>query len=328
MLKANAYGHGAVKIAKILDGLCEYFGVASIEEGIELCKSGIKKTKIIVFSGFFCIDMIEMLIHYQLIPVIHSRYQYEMLHKYFNNSKFPIEIWLKINTGMNRLGLPRDEFELIYKHAKYYNKSINLITHLSNAASANKSQLMYFQDLIKNKDFCHISAFNSVASLLETDDFGTNTIRIGIALYGITAIKKEYYLPHFKLAPVMSLHAHIIAIQSINPGDTVGYDQQYTAKSTTKIAVASIGYGDGYPEIAPNGTKVLIKDQLYPIAGKVSMDLITIDIGKYSNINIGDIVTLFGTHKLSINHIAEATGISNYSLITSINQLRVKRFYK
>lgn len=326
MLKANAYGHGAVEIAKTLDGLCNYFGVASIEEGIELVQEGIKKTKIIIFSGFFSKDMVNMLIQYKLIPIIHSSYQYILLHEYFQKNH--AEIWLKINTGMNRLGLSEEEFESLYNKAKSYGKPISALTHLAESESTDSSftlkQLQRFKILIEKKSLIHISAFNSAASLLDNKDFNTNIIRIGLALYGACAASNE--LLRCPLKPVMALHSHIIAIQSINQGDTVGYNRQYISKSRTKIAIAAIGYGDGYPQATPNGTMVSIKNKLYPSAAKVSMDMMTIDIGYTSNINIGDTITLFGSNNLLVDDVAEKIGTSSYAMLTAINP-RVKRFY-
>ncbi len=326
MLKANAYGHGAVEIAKVLDGLCDYFGVASVEEGIELILAGIKKTKVIIFSGFFSKDMVRTLIKYKLIPVIHSAYQYMLLHEYFQSEQ--AEIWLKVNTGMNRLGLSENEFESLYDKAQAYNKPMNTLTHLAESEAHDKAftlkQLQRFQVLVKNKSFIHISAFNSAASLLNNDDFGTNTIRIGLALYGACAAAHQ--LLKCSLKPVMALHSHIIAIQLINKGDSVGYNRQYIAKSTTRIAIAAIGYGDGYPQSAPNGTMVSINNKLYPSSGKVSMDLMAIDIGNHADITIGDTVTLFGINHLLVDDVAKQIGTSSYAMLTAVNP-RVKRFY-
>lgn len=326
MLKANAYGHGAVEVAKALDGLCDYFGVASVEEGIELILAGIEKTKIIIFSGFFSKDMVQTLIDYKLIPIIHSSYQYALLHEYFQSEH--AEIWLKVNTGMNRLGLSEGEFETLYNQAQSYHKPISALTHLAESEACDKTftskQLQRFQSLIQDKSFTHISAFNSAASLLNNSDFNTNTIRIGLALYGACAA--AHPLLRCPLKPVMTLHSHVVAIQSIDAGDSVGYNRQYIAKSKTKIAIVTIGYGDGYPQATPNGTKVAINGTLYPTAGKVSMDLMAIDIGINKDIHIGDNVTLFGSPDLLVDDVAKQVGTSSYAMLTAINP-RVKRFY-
>lgn len=326
MLKANAYGHGAINIASALDGQCDYFGVASIEEGIELRQAGIKQTKLIVFSGFFCADMVQELIKHRLIPIIHSAYQYELLEAYFKTDKS--EIWLKVNTGMNRLGLTEKEFQYLFNRATIYDRPINALTHLAESESIDQHftlmQLKRFQSLVSGKALTHISAFNSAASLLQKHDFDTNTIRIGLALYGACAA--NHTLLHCSLKPVMSLHSHIIAIQTINKGDSVGYNRQYIAKKKTHIGIASIGYGDGYPQITPNGTAVFINNSIYPSSGKVSMDLMAVDIGENSTVRIGDTVTLFGAPNLSVDDVAQKLGISSYAMLTAINP-RVSRFY-
>ncbi|WP_116963309.1 alanine racemase [Fastidiosibacter lacustris] len=325
MLKANAYGHGAIEIAHALDGLCDYFGVASIEEGIELRDYGIN-TKIIIFSGFFCQQMTQKLINHSLIPIIHSTYQYELLVPYFKRCN--AEIWLKVNTGMNRLGLNYNEFNDLYNKAQFYQKPLNALTHLAESENKDQSftqlQLTRFYQLIQDKQLVNISAFNSAASLLNANIDKTNTIRIGLALYGACAQDAKDL--GCTLHSVMSLHSHVIAIQPIKKGESVGYNRRYIAEEDTYIAIASIGYGDGYPQSTPNGTTVLINDIPYPTAGKVSMDLMAIEIGANHDIKIGDVVTLFGVPKLTVDQIAKQIGTSSYAILTAINP-RVTRFY-
>ena len=328
MLKANAYGHGAYEIARRIDGLCQYFGVASLEEGIELRNSGVKHSKIIIFSGFFCQQMVSKLVDYQLIPVIHSLYQLPLLSEYFSHHFS--EIWIKVNTGMNRLGLTPCDFEAAYRKLTNYNKPLSLITHLAESEAIDQhftdKQLQCFQHLIADKQFKHISAFNSAASLLRADDRLTNTIRIGLALYGCCA-RNTLDLPcHLK--PVMSLHSHIIAIQSIKKGQLVGYNCTFKAQADTDIAIASIGYGDGYPQNTPSGSPVMINNKLFYTAGKVSMDLMAINLTANHQVCIGDTITLFGQHAtINTDRIAGIMNTSSYALLTGISP-RVQRLYQ
>ncbi|MFZ9035745.1 MAG: alanine racemase, partial [Francisellaceae bacterium] len=322
MLKADAYGHGAINIAKSLDGHCDYFGVASVEEGIELKTHGILQTKIMIFSGFFHTDQLPSLIKFDLIPIIHSRYQYELLEDYFSHKNS--EIWLKINTGMNRLGMNEQDFNALYHELKAkYQQPIHVLTHLAESENADQTftnrQLDCFYHLIKDKKLGHISAFNSAATLRHPFNNHGNTIRIGIALYGIKTMDDN---ASDRLNPVMEVCAHVIAIQHLKKGDSVGYNRLYIADEETKIAIICFGYGDGYPQFAPNGTPVMINNRLYPTAGKISMDLMAVDIGS-DPIEIGAPVTLFGK-TLPLSELAAKIGTSPYAMMTAINP-RVKR---
>ncbi|MBK2125926.1 alanine racemase [Fangia hongkongensis] len=326
MLKANGYGHGAVEIAKLLDGRCDYFGVASIEEGVELRENGIYQTQIIIFSGFFCAQSSDILIQFQLIPIIHSVYQCAFLTKYFQKSFS--EIWLKVNSGMNRLGLNFEEFNLCYEElSTNTDKSINVLTHLAESESPDRSftlhQIEAFIKLIQSKSIKHISIFNSGATIAYPEDTLSDTIRFGIALYGInpTPLKRT-----ITLKPVMSLHSHVIAIQQVDKGQSIGYNRCFITKRPSTIAIVSIGYGDGYPQTIQNGTPVMIEGEIYPTVGKVSMDLMAVDITDSLNkVSIGSIVTLFGEN-LPIDTVIQQQDISAYSLLTGISP-RVKRIY-
>ncbi|WP_119343598.1 alanine racemase [Facilibium subflavum] len=326
MLKANAYGHGLLKIAELLDGRCDYFGVASVEEGVKLRNHGVIKSQIMIFSGFFCAKLSQALIEFKLIPVIHSLYQIDDLKNYLRQEF--AEIWLKVNTGMNRLGLNQYDFEKAYQQlAKKH--TINVMTHLAESENPDprftQQQLACFYQRIRNKNFQHISAFNSSAVLFHPFEDHTDTIRVGLALYGaLTLSKTQYSKP---LAPVMSLYSRIIAIQHLKPGDSVGYNRQYIADKIKKIAIVSIGYGDGYPQMTPNGTPVIINNQRYPTVGKVSMDLMAVDITNApETITIGTSVMLFGS-ALPIEEVAHAIGTSPYALMTGISP-RVQRVYE
>lgn len=327
MLKANGYGHGAGEIAKLLDGHCDYFGVASIEEGVELRQSGIYQTKIIIFSGFFNCSSIETIFEHQLIPMIHSPYQIDYLSAYF---KQPFaEIWLKANSGMNRLGLNEAEFNRCYQHlSQKTDKPISALTHLAESESVDqhftRKQMDYFQRLVQNKALKHISIFNSAAALSQPDYPNDDTIRIGLALYGINTAPSAKC--QISLKPAMQLHSHIIAVQKIAAGDSVGYNRRYIADKPRKIAIISIGYGDGYPQMMPNGTPVVIDNKQYPSVGKVSMDLMAVDITEApETVGISTPVTLFG-EALPLEVLTQGRNLSPYAMLTAISP-RVKRVY-
>ncbi len=327
MIKANAYGHGLIPIGKLLEQEADYLGVASIFEGIELRAAGIQ-TKILIFSGFFDQSHVEPLIAHDLIPVIHSDYQINLLSSYFIAENIKKEIWLKINTGMNRLGFSPNDFETAYNHLKqqYPTASFNVLTHLAEAESENfdftKQQTSKFEKLIQDKVFDHISISNS-AAILNHHFAACNTFRAGISMYGISTLNNpDKNLP---LKPVMTLQSHIIALHDLSVGESIGYDCRFRAKKPIKIAVVSIGYGDGYPQYTPDNTTVLINGKARPIVGKVSMDMITVDVTHLKSVKILDEVILWG-EKLPVENIANEINASPYALVTGVTQ-RVPRKY-
>ncbi|MDA7742382.1 alanine racemase [Francisellaceae bacterium] len=327
MIKANAYGHGLIPIGKLLEQEANYLGVASIAEGIELRAAGIQ-TKILIFSGFFDQSHVEPLITHNLIPIIHSDYQIDLLSSYLIAENMKKEIWLKINTGMNRLGFSSNDFETTYDHLKqqYPEASFNVLTHLAEAESTDKdftkSQIEKFKKCLINKDFDHISTSNSASTL--NHNFGMeNTIRLGISMYGISTINKPHYPA--TLQPVMTLKTQIIALHELNKGDSIGYNREFIADKKMTLAIIPIGYGDGYPQHSPSGTSVLVKNIICPIVGKVSMDMIGTDVSKISQINILDSVIMWG-FGLPVENVAKEINISPYALIAGLTQ-RIKRQY-
>jgi len=327
MLKADAYGHGILKTALLLEGKCDYFGVASIEEGILLRENNIT-TKIIVFSGFFHYKQVESILEYGIIPMIFDTKQLEMLKE--NNFFFKdqnTEVWIKVNSGMNRLGLNKDELNYIYNNLIAYTTNISIMTHFSESESTDQaftnSQIKTFYNIVSNKNFSNISSFNSGAciSSLVKDNL-SNTIRVGLSLYGISTVHEKNRA--FKLKPVMSVYSKVISINKVDKSSFIGYNRRYQTNTKKEIAIVSFGYGDGYPQFAPDGVEVLIKEEKYPIVGKVSMDMLAVDITKSKNIVVGDIVTLFDEKQLTLESVANKINISPYYMLTSITN-RVKR---
>ena len=230
---------------------------------------------------------------------------------------------------MNRLGFTQKDFDKIYTKLIKTNKTINVITHLSESDAENQSftkkQLNIFNEIIKHKNVYNTSTLNSAAALINCYDTKTNTIRIGLALYGITNV--PYKHTNCNLQPVMSLYTKVVAFQYIKKGDYVGYNRKYQAQYDTTIAIICIGYGDGYPQNTPSGTPVLINNKIYRTAGQVSMDLTAIDIKDSKEVKIGSVVTLFDSKKLSINHVAKKMKTTSYAILAGINKERIYRIY-
>jgi alanine racemase len=321
MVKANAYGHDSVYVAKALDKQTSYFGVASIEGAIKLVESNIK-AQVLIFSGFFCKEQISVMKKFHLIPVIHSIYQLKLLLEYA--PEWRVELWLKINSGMNRLGLSDMEFEQANKlltQLKNRFTGINLISHLAESHNEESqftlNQINYFKLLSKSKIYDLISINNSAASIIYPDPY-FNTVRFGISLYGISTLSAETK-KSLDLKPVMTFKSQIISIQKIKQGESVGYDRNWFANVDSIIAIIPVGYGDGYPQHAANGTPILIKDKECPLVGNVSMDMLAVDITSLTDINIGEPVTLWG-EGLPVEKVAKAMQFSPYGLVAGIRR--------
>lgn len=326
MVKGNAYGHGLIEVCNVLAPYSEYFGVASLDEGIKVRLSGIK-TKIIVFSGFFHAGHVEDLIQYHLIPIVHSEYQVDLLDAYFQNKHS--EIWLKVNTGMNRLGFSVEKFHKIYEQlsSRHAEHGISVITHLAESEVEDdfftKVQLEHFKVAMSGKRFSHLSIGNSAAILNADKMPDCNTIRPGISMYGISTLYSAEGRKALK--PVMSFQSRVVAIQHILKGESIGYNRTYIANQDMKIAVIPIGYGDGYPQNAPNGTPVLVNGYRCEMVGRISMDMMTVDITHIGQVKMLDSVVLWG-EALPVEEVAEAIGVSPYALVTNLAD-RVRRIY-
>ena len=339
VVKANAYGHGAVQVAGALAPLADAFGVASLEEAVELRDAGIK-TPIVLLSGVFGrAEMLEVA-RYGLGTVIHSAEQLQILLD--TELSQPINVWLKLDTGMHRLGFNTDSFIQAagrLRSAQQVDK-LTFISHLAcadnPAASLNERQLTCFQNTLATFNVRadeSMSLANS-AALLTRPDMHFDWVRPGVMLYGVNPLNTDEPLPaSAELRPVMTLRSRIVALQTVPAGEGVGYGESWrapgllasSAAQSSRIAVVAAGYGDGYPRHACNGCPVLINGKLAVIAGRVSMDLLTVDISANPNAKIGDVVTLWG-EGLPVETIAQHSETIAYELLTGVNQ-RVKFTY-
>lgn len=317
VIKANAYGHGMVKIAEILKGVYG-FGVARLNEAIILRNAGINKP-IILLEGFFYNDDISSLVEHNLQCVVHSQEQIDALIK--EKLKKPLQVWLKIDTGMHRLGFHPESVEQVIKQLESCENiqlPINLITHFPCADELDNNitaqQINTFKDNIKNNNGLH-SLANSAATLAWPDAHG-DMIRPGIALYGISPFECTT-AKELQLKPVMTLKSQLIAVRSHKAGESVGYGANWVAKQDTHLGVVAVGYGDGYPRMAPEGTPVLINGRLVPIVGRVSMDMLTVDLGELHHDSVGDDVILWG-EGLSAELVAKHIGTIAYELVTKL----------
>lgn len=320
VIKANGYGHGILRIAKALDA-ADGFAVARVDEGILLRKAGFKQS-ITVLQGFICEDELALLFKYQLDSVIHNQQQIEML-KQFPVNGTKLLIWLKMDTGMNRLGFKHTDFNTAYQallDCQNIKQPINLITHFANA-----------DDLLDDKTRKQVDLFNETVSsypgqrsiansagLLGWPNISSDWVRPGLILYGCSPFIGKTG-GDFGLKPVMNLHSRLIAVKQVKAGETVGYSGIWQCPTDTRLGVISIGYGDGYHRHTQSGAPVLVNGQRVPLIGRVSMDMITVNLNSQPNACIGDPVTLWGDG-LPVEEIAHYADTIPYTLLCGITQ--------
>ena len=337
VVKANAYGHGVQAIAQTLRAqltASDCFGVASLDEALELRGAGIVES-ILLLEGVFSLAQLEQAIAHDLQLVIHSVFQLHMLTQYLHEqpSTRPLTVWLKIDTGMHRLGFDAKEFAKAWL-ALNGHPSIKKIVFMSHFACADdvtsdmsKRQIEYFMQALDaaavpvSKREISFAASSGI-QLWPQAHF--HWLRPGIMLYGGTAVMGEDALQR-GIAPVMTLRAKIIAIKTVSAGQSVGYGASYICPHGQRIGVVSIGYGDGYPRRMPAGTPVLVncrsgsgvRQHRAALCGRVSMDMITIDLSDCAQAQVGDDVVLWG-EGLPADEIARHCNTIAYELFCQV----------
>lgn len=319
VLKANAYGHGAIECANTFQD-ADCFGVARLAEAIALREAGIGKP-ILLLEGFFCADDLPLLAKYQLETVVHSVEQLVALEK--ADLPHPLTVWLKLDTGMHRLGVRPDQAEAIYQRLTQCTNAvqpINIMSHFCRAdepeANTTLSQLACFDAFANGKPGAQSIAASG--GILLWPQAHRDQVRPGIILYGVSPLETET-AAHFGLEPAMTLTSHLIAVREHKAGEAEGYGGIWTSERDTLLGVVALGYGDGYPRAAPYGTPVRVNGREVPLVGRVSMDMLTVDLGPDAQDRVGDEVILWG-NALPVERIAQHSGISAYELITRVTQ--------
>jgi len=326
VVKANAYGHGVEEVTRTL--ATEGFAVARLEEAKNLRRAG-NLTPILIMGGVYSANDIITAVDLNCELVIHTQEQAQMLLRI--NLTRSIKIWIKVNTGMNRLGLTLEQaayWITTLAKCQHVQSPLGLITHLANADDlADNLTNLQCQRLrtIPGSETCIISIGNS-AGILGWQQTNADWVRPGIMLYGISpfndasATNKKY-----SLKPVMTLQAPLIAIHHCQSGDAIGYGGSYVCSRPTTVGVIGIGYGDGYPRHVPTGTPVLINGERIPLIGRVSMDMLTVDLTNVPTARIGDQAVLWGDN-LPAEEIATAANTIAYQLVTGVTS-RVQRLH-
>ncbi|MFK8050210.1 MAG: alanine racemase [Halioglobus sp.] len=317
VVKANAYGHGAVIIAEALESIVDALAVACIEEALELRSAGIT-APILLLQGVFEPTELATVSEQQFWLMIENEWQLSILEQSKLSSK--IHCWLKVDTGMHRLGIDPalvEPFQTRLERCENCHKDIVLCTHFASADNLQSEQTK--QQLEDFKQACSafpgkLSTANSPA-VLGWPDSHLDWIRPGYMLYGNSPFGQQPHENTDSLRPVMTLSSQVISIRDVAPGETVGYAGNWIAERPSVIATVTIGYGDGYPRNARNGTPVLINGSRAQLAGRVSMDMITVDITDLDGVTIGDEVVLWGAG-LPVAEVAEWADTIGYELTT------------
>ena len=320
VVKANAYGHGAVACATALEPYAPAFGVACIEEAIELRKAGISKP-IVLLEGTFTPDEVTVAAEQDFWVMVEDPTQ---VHAILNaHLSKPLTVWIKVDTGMHRLGLSPQKVGGYYQqllNSPNVSNHIVFATHFASADETNNSftsvQLKVFMETTApfNQP---VSLANSPAIMAWPEAHG-DWNRAGVMLYGNSPLDAHH--PSSEgLKPVMQMCSAVTSLRHIDAGETVGYAQKWRAERPSTIATVAIGYGDGYPRNAESGTPVMVNGQRAGIAGRVSMDMITVDVTDLNDVNIGDPVCLWGKG-LNINEVASHAATIGYELMTRVTQ--------
>jgi alanine racemase len=317
IIKANAYGHGLVQVAQALPA-ADAFGVVGLEEALMLREAGIER-RIVLLEGLFSPDDIPLINGYRLDVVVHSTHQLGMLEQ--ARLTRALDVWLKIDTGMHRLGFaPANVAEIRARLGQLAAvRSVRLMTHFACADEpgnpATARQMEQFESATAGMDAERTQA-NS-AAVLAWPGSHADWVRPGIMLYGASPLTGQA-AHSLGLKPVMSLRTELLAVHSRHRGDAIGYGCSWVCPHDTRIGVAAIGYGDGYPRHAPAGTPVLVNGQRAALAGRVSMDMVCIDLGAQSGATTGDTVELWGA-ALPVDEVAQHAGTIAYELLCGIS---------
>lgn len=318
-VKANAYGHGAVRCAKALEDIADGFGVAAIEEAIQLREAGIAKP-ILLLEGWFEAGELAQIQQYDFWTALHSIEQIVQIEA--ADIAKPLHIWLKMDSGMHRLGLQPQDYRAAYDRLIATGKVARVVamTHYARAdeldSDATRSQIARFQAAIEGLGL-ETSTSNSGGILAWPDGHG-DWGRAGVMLYGGTSTDRQ--LPDWP-RPVMNFDSAVIAARDLPAGEAIGYGARFITDRPTRMGVVACGYADGYPRVVPTGTPVLVDGKPARIIGRVSMDMMMIDLTDVPGAGVGSRVRLWG-EGLPACDIAKAAGTIDYELFCNVKRAR------
>ncbi len=318
VIKANGYGHGLLRVARALE-TADGYAVLNVGEAVALREAGFNQT-ILLLEGFFSADELPTLAEYRLASVIHCPEQIEMLE--MAGLPVKLDVFLKLNSGMNRLGFRPEAFSAALQRLQAARAvgRVTLMTHFACAdaikgtAQGVAAQLACFDGLAAGLDEPR-SLANSAAILRYPETHG-DWVRPGIMLYGSSPFA-DASAASLDLKPAMTLTSAIIGLQELQAGEAVGYGATYRAEHPARVGIVACGYADGYPRHAPTGTPVLVNGQRSRTLGRVSMDMLCVDLTGIPGAGIGSPVTLWGKG-LPVEEVAAAAGTISYELLCAL----------
>ncbi|MGE8360902.1 alanine racemase [Pseudomonas sp.] len=326
VVKANAYGHGVREVVTALHDEADGFAVASLEEAAAV-RALHAEARILLLEGCFEAAEYPLAAQMKLDVVVQGEQQAQQLVSAALAQ--PLNVWLKFDSGMHRLGFEAPA--LRDWHARLAGAQqvaeLNLISHFACADeqghSLTEAQLEGFLDLL-DLDFDQRTLANS-AAILMIPAAHMDWVRPGIMLYGASPFA-DRSAADLGLKPVMRLNAALIAIRDVAAGESVGYGATWVAERDARIGTVSCGYADGYPRHAPSGTPVVINGQRVPLVGRVSMDMLAVDLTNLPDARVGDAVELWG-EQLPVDEVAQAAGTIGYELLTQVTARVPRRYY-
>ena len=314
VVKANAYGHGVERVGRAL-GAIDGYALVELEGALAL-RERQSASPILLIEGFFEPSELKAITAAHLATVIHNEEQLRMLE--LAKLDRMLDVWIKLNTGMNRLGFPTAALRAVLERLQKSGaaRSITLMTHFATAdgPAGIRDAMRRFEEATRGLSYPK-SLANS-AAIFAHPDAHADSVRLGIALYGATPFA-ERPASALGLKPVMTLASQLIAVQELQPGDGVGYGLDFRCERPMRIGVVACGYGDGYPRSAPSGTPVLVQGIRTRLVGRVSMDLITVDLTQMPEARIGSEVTLWGDG-LPVDEVATRAGTIGYELLCAV----------
>lgn len=325
VIKADGYGHGIREVARALAGEAPKFAVACIEEALAIREAGVDHP-VVLLQGVHTADDLATCVREGFEVVVHSDYQLGWLE---HAAKVPT-LWLKVNTGMNRLGFAPAVLADVMarlKNQAIEQKAVGFLTHFAcaddPASGFTDEQTRLFTEAVVDWPALGKSAGNSAAHFLPGQPL-FDWSRPGIMLYGASPVLEKTG-PQLGLKAVMTLEAQLTAVRTLKPGESVGYGCSWTAERETRMGIVAIGYGDGYPRHAGTGTPAWVAGNRIRLIGRVSMDMLAVDLTDAPGASVGDTVELWGRH-VSVDEVAQRAGTIAYELLTGITA-RVPRLY-
>jgi len=319
IVKTDAYGHGITRVARALPS-ADAFGVACLEEARQLRGSGIVQP-IVLLEGAYAAAELQEIVQLELDMVVHDAIQVEMLES--ARPEQPVTVWLKVDSGMHRLGILPGAFNEIWRRlqdCRSVAKPVRLMTHLATASE--RTHPMTHMQLDCFKKLCgHLPVEKSIANSAGITAFPechADWVRPGLMLYGVSPLSGSMAAEE-GLVPVMSLQSELIAVKKLRAGEPIGYGATWHCPEDMPVGVVAAGYGDGYPRHAPSGTPVLLNGERVALIGRASMDMLIVDLRNQPDARVSDPVVLWGDG-LPVEEIAQHAGTIPYEILCGVHK--------